>query len=124
MTNPTTAVPSKAYKILPRPAWTAWEATGTFAGAGIDLADGYIHLSTAAQSLPTYQKYFAGGSEALVVAEVDLARVADPVRWEVSRDDQLFPHVYGQIPRAAVARVFDQVDEALFHRLIAEAPSE
>ena len=81
MTHPT-AHPTKAYKILPRPAWAAWEAAGTFAGAGIDLADGYIHLSTAAQSLPTYQKYFAGGSEDLVVAEVDLARVADTVLFE------------------------------------------
>ena len=118
-----TAHPTQAYKILPRAAWAAWEAAGTFAGASIDLTDGYIHLSTAAQALPTYQKYFAGGGGAkpLVVAEVDLARVADPVRWEASRDGQLFPHVYGRIPRAAVVRVFENVDEALFHQLIAEA---
>lgn len=121
MTTPP-APPTKAFKILPQPAWAAWEAAGTFAGAAIDLTDGYIHLSTAAQALPTYQKYFAGrATDPLVVAEVDLARVADPVRWEPSRDGALFPHVYGQIPRAAVARVFDRVDEALFHQLIAEA---
>lgn len=117
----TTAHPTKVYKILAQPAWAAWEAAGTFAGASIDLTDGYIHLSTAEQSLPTYQKFFAGQSaDPLVVAEVDLARVADPVRWEASRDGALFPHVYGQIPRAAVARVFDRVDEALFQKLLAE----
>lgn len=111
--------PTKAFKILGTPEWQAWQETGSFRGASIDLTDGYIHLSTAAQSKETFEKYFTGQT-GLVVAEVDLAQVADPVRWEASRGGALFPHVYGSIPRTAVSRVFEDVSGALFDKLLAE----
>ena len=37
------------YKISPRSDWEAAVAAGSFAGAPVDLADGFIHFSTAAQ---------------------------------------------------------------------------
>ncbi|KAK8062721.1 hypothetical protein PG997_014818 [Apiospora hydei] len=64
--------PTKAFKILSAVEWQAWHESGTFRGASIDLTDGYIHLSTAAQSKETFEKYFAGQT-GLVVAEVDLS---------------------------------------------------
>ncbi|KAK8118107.1 uncharacterized protein PG998_006388 [Apiospora kogelbergensis] len=111
--------PTKVFKILGVAEWQAWQDSGSFRGASIDLTDGYIHLSTAAQSKETFEKYFAGQT-GLVVAEVDLDKVADPVRWEASRGGALFPHVYGGIPRTAVARVFEEVNGELFDRLLAE----
>ncbi|KAK7959340.1 uncharacterized protein PG986_004194 [Apiospora aurea] len=110
---------TKVFKILGVAEWQAWQETGTFRGASIDLTDGYIHLSTAAQSKETFDKYFAGQT-GLVVAEVDLSQVADPVRWEASRGGALFPHVYGGIPRAAVSRLFEEVNGELFAKLLAE----
>lgn len=111
--------PTKVFKILGTPEWQAWQDAGTFRGASIDLTDGYIHLSTAAQSKETFEKYFAGQT-GLVVAEVDLAQVTDSVRWEASRGGALFPHVYGGIPRTAVSRVFQEVNGELFDKLLAE----
>lgn len=91
--------PAVAYKILTAAQWAQWQETGTFTGAPVDLADGYIHLSAAAQVTETADKHFAGQSD-LWVARVDLAALGDLVRWEASRGGALFPHVYGVLPLA------------------------
>ena len=93
--------PRLAYKVLTAGQWADWRAAGTFAGAPVDLADGFIHLSAAEQLAGTLDKHFAG-QHGLVIATVDLAALGDMVRWEVSRGGALFPHVYGQLPLAAV----------------------
>ena len=85
-----------AYKVLTGQQMAALEADGRFAGAPIDLADGYVHLSTAAQLTETVDKHFAGQDD-LHVAAVDLDALGEAVRWETSRGDQLFPHLYGML---------------------------
>ncbi len=91
----------RAYKILSAGEWTDWLAAGTFAGAPVDLADGYIHLSTADQLAGTLEKHFAG-QPGLVIAAIDLATLGDAVRWEPSRGGDMFPHVYSVVPISAV----------------------
>jgi uncharacterized protein (DUF952 family) len=66
---------------------------GVFRGAPVDLADGYIHFSTAEQAPETAAKHFAG-REGLVLAAVDSDSVDDALRWEPSRGGALFPHLY------------------------------
>lgn len=90
-----------AFKILTADQWAAFERDGIFTGAPVDLADGYIHLSTAGQLEETLAKHFAGQTN-LVVAEIDLDALGETVRWEVSRGNQLFPHIYGVLPMRAV----------------------
>lgn len=89
------------FKILTAAQWATFEAGGVFYGAPVDLADGYIHLSSAEQLEETLAKHFAGQCD-LVIAEVDLAMLGDAVRWEPSRGGALFPHLYGPLPMAAV----------------------
>jgi uncharacterized protein (DUF952 family) len=93
--------PATAYKILTADQWAQFQADGIFHGAPVDLADGYIHLSAADQLAGTLDKHFSGAS-GLVIAEVDLGSLGDMVKWEVSRGDALFPHIYGPLPMAAV----------------------
>jgi uncharacterized protein (DUF952 family) len=93
--------PATAFKILTPPEWGQFRSSGVFHGAPVDLADGYIHLSSADQVQGTLEKHFAGQS-GLVIAEVDLAVLGDLVKWEVSRGGALFPHVYGVLPMSAV----------------------
>ena len=50
------------YKIVPETLWREAEAAGVFAGAGVDLADGFIHFSTRAQVEETAARYFAGAT--------------------------------------------------------------
>ncbi len=93
--------PLTAYKILTQDQMDTFEHERVFLGAPIDLADGYIHLSTAEQAQETLEKHFAGQS-GLWLAAVDLAVLGDTVRWEPSRGGQLFPHIYGPLPLDAV----------------------
>ncbi|MEH3037229.1 MAG: DUF952 domain-containing protein [Sphingomonas adhaesiva] len=86
--------PLTAYKVLTAEQMAALERDGAFAGAPVDVADGYIHLSTAAQLTETVDRHFAGQDDLHVVA-VDLAAQGDAVKWEESRGSQLFPHLYG-----------------------------
>lgn len=90
-----------AYKVLTADQMAMLERDASFEGAPIDLADGYIHLSTAAQLTETVDKHFAGQRD-LWVAAVDLAALGAAVKWEPSRGGQLFPHIYGPLPMSAV----------------------
>ena len=81
--------------------WAQFQTDSMFMGAPVDLADGYIHLSAADQLQGTLDKHFAGQS-GLVIAEVDLAMLGETVKWELSRDGALFPHIYGPLPMSAV----------------------
>jgi len=89
--------PNIAYKVLTADQMTALETDGVFAGAPIDLSDGYIHLSTADQVGETIDKHFAGQS-GLWLAAVDLETLGEAVKWEASRGGALFPHIYGPLP--------------------------
>jgi uncharacterized protein (DUF952 family) len=89
------------YKIVATEAWSAAEREGVFNGAAVDLADGYIHLSTAEQAPETAAKWFAGRVDLTLVA-VDAEALGAALRWEPSRGGALFPHLYGPLPMSAV----------------------
>jgi uncharacterized protein (DUF952 family) len=81
------------YKIAPKSLWDEAVAKGEFTGAPVDLADGYIHFSTADQARETAAKHFAGQSD-LVLAVIDADKLGDKLKWEPSRGGALFPHLY------------------------------
>lgn len=93
-----------AFKILTAQQWTDFERDQIFQGSQMDMADGYIHLSTAEQLPETLEKHYAGQSD-VIIAEVDLSGFGADLRWEASRGGQLFPHLYGRLPMAAIVRV-------------------
>ena len=90
-----------AFKILTHQQWADFERERVFRGAPVDIADGYIHLSTAEQLEDTLAKHFAGQTE-LMIAEVDLICLGDAIRWEEARGGELFPHLYAELPITAV----------------------
>lgn len=89
------------FKIFRRSEWNAFRAAGATAGAPVDLADGFIHLSTAAQVTETAARHFATESDLVLVA-VDGERLGADLRWEPSRGGQLFPHLYRALTIADV----------------------
>lgn len=90
------------YKIVPAPLWREAEIAGVFRGAPVDLADGFIHFSAAAQVAETASKHFAGQRDLLLV-RVDSERLGENLKWEVSRGGALFPHLYGELSLSDVA---------------------
>ena len=89
------------YKILPLALWREAQASGHFTGAPVDVADGFIHFSTAGQMRETAARHFAG-QQGLVLLAVDAAQLGTALKWEVSRGGALFPHLYGDLPVAAI----------------------
>ncbi|GAB4357496.1 MAG: DUF952 domain-containing protein [Oricola sp.] len=94
------------YKIATAAQWAEAEETGVFAGAPVDLADGYIHFSTAAQVRETAARHFAG-QDGLKLVAVDAAKLGDALKYEVSRGGDLFPHLYAPLPLSAALWVKD-----------------
>ncbi|SFD23511.1 DUF952 domain-containing protein [Tropicimonas isoalkanivorans] len=81
------------FKIFRRPEWEAFRAEGQTPGAPVDLADGFIHLSTAGQVAETAEKHFGTESDLVLVA-LDVDKLGPALKWEASRGGALFPHLY------------------------------
>ena len=89
------------YKICRAAEWREAEQRGVYRGSADDQRDGFIHFSTAEQTPGTHQKYFANQAGLLLIA-VDAAALGTALKWEASRGGALFPHLYGDLPLAAV----------------------
>lgn len=100
------AMTTTIYKITPAALWAEAEVAGAFTGAPVDVADGYIHFSTAAQAMETAAKHFAG-QDGLKLVAVDTAALGPALKWEPSRGGALFPHLYAPLPLSAVRWVKD-----------------
>ena len=96
----------RIYKILSRAEWDAAREMGRFKGSAVDLADGFIHFSTAAQALETARRHFSGQT-GLVVVEFEADDLGDALVWEPSRGGDLFPHLYGVLPATMALSVRD-----------------
>jgi uncharacterized protein (DUF952 family) len=94
--------PEVIYKVVSSAAFAAARDAGTFTGASIDLQDGFIHLSTAAQLPETLSLHFRGQSDLMLFA-LRTKDVGGMLLWETSRGGKLFPHVYGTFPMSIVA---------------------
>jgi uncharacterized protein (DUF952 family) len=87
--------PTVVYKVLTADDLAALKS-GVFKGAAADLADGFIHFSTASQLAGTIDRHFRDQSN-LVIAAIDLSVFDTAIRWEPSRGGELFPHLYGSL---------------------------
>lgn len=83
------------YKIFRANEWADLQELKETAGAPIDVADGYIHFSTADTVAATAEKYFAG-VDGLILCGLE-ADELDPLKWEPAREGVLFPHLYRKI---------------------------
>lgn len=103
--DPTAAAPHHGpmliYKILRAPEWADLQAQGETAGAPIDVADGFVHFSTAAQARETAAKHFAG-IDGLLLAALDADALGEALKWEVSRGGDKFPHLYAPLRLADI----------------------
>ena len=92
------------YKICTQALWEETQRTGVFPGMPIDIADGYVHFSTAEQQAETARKYFAGQT-GLVLLTVDAEALGAALRFEPSSSRTRpgdFPHLYGPLPLSAI----------------------
>ena len=92
---------SLIYHMCWRAEWQAAEQAGVYRGSSQDLADGFIHFSTAAEIEGSAAKHRAGQDDLVLIA-VDPAALGPALRWEPARGGALFPHLYGALPLDSV----------------------
>ena len=95
---------NRIYKISPRPEWDAAVEAGTFTGAPVDIADGFIHFSTADQVAETAAKHFHEQAD-LVLITIDATALGAYLKWEPSRGGALFPHLFAPLDVAHTCNV-------------------
>ena len=120
-------VMTTVYKIISQTEWAKACEIGEFSGAEIDLADGYIHFSTAEQVRETARKHFAKRSD-LMLLSVDSDHFCDAIKWEPSRGGDLFPHLYGILAVEDVSKVdslpLDELGTHLFPNHVSGRPHD
>ena len=89
------------YKIFRADEYAAFLSDGRTEGAPIDVADGYVHFSTAEQAAETAAKHFAG-EDGLMLLCLNSDALGEDLRWEPSRGGALFPHLYRELRAADV----------------------
>jgi uncharacterized protein (DUF952 family) len=94
------------YKICSASAWREAERQGVYRGSADDLRDGFIHFSTASQLAETARRHFFRQTGLFLIA-VDADALGDALRWELSRGDEPFPHLYGDLDLGAVIAIMD-----------------
>ena len=94
----------RIYKICPASAWREAERQGVYRGSADDARDGFIHFSLPSQVAETARKHYAGQTGLFLIA-VDAEALGDALRWERSRNDELFPHLYGELDLGAVTGI-------------------
>ena len=83
------------YKIFLEDDYKSLKRYGVSMGSKVDQKDGFIHLSTSNQLKKTLQIHFANVS-AVNLLKLKI-RSVKKLKWESSRNNELFPHLYGKI---------------------------
>ena len=100
--------------ITSRTAWINATRLGQYSAPSLE-SEGFIHCSTAAQTVPVAHKFYKGQT-GLVLLVIDPARLASDLKWEPPSDgapppgvpaSDAFPHIYGPINLEAVIQVVD-----------------
>ena len=95
----------RIYHICRETEWNDILPDGPYLGSSQDMADGFIHFSTASQLAASAAKHRAG-QIGLVLICVSTEQIDPILRWEASRGGALFPHLYGPLPLACVLSVW------------------
>ena len=93
----------KVFKVCEEDDWESTKNEDFFLGSKTDRRDGFIHFSTSEQLEKTLEKHFKSKSP-LYLLEVKTENVE--LVWEISRNNQLFPHLYSPLPLNMVSQVY------------------
>lgn len=95
--------PVPVYKVFRMGEWRHFAHSGRFGGSADDARDGFIHLSSGGQVGGVLRRHFADET-AVVIAEFRFSEGDADLKWESSTGGDLYPHYYGELSGAQVAR--------------------
>jgi uncharacterized protein (DUF952 family) len=88
---------ARVFKVAKRDAWSEACRIGKFFGSSDDVRDGFIHLSEMHQLSGTLARRFKGETD-LVLITFESSELGEALKWEASRNGELFPHLYAPLP--------------------------
>ena len=112
---------NKVFKICEKVEWERIKTDDFFEGSKMDKSDGFIHFSTSVQLKETLEKHYTSKSQ-LYLLEVNTTDL--DIVWEVSRSNELFPHLYKPLPLGAVVRVYKIFMDSKGNHIIPEQVSD
>jgi uncharacterized protein (DUF952 family) len=93
--------PSTILHITTDAGWATAQEAGELVTPSL-AQEGFIHCSTHSQVEATANRIFRGSGD-LLLLELEVARIAPPLRWERASDvGEDFPHIYGPLNLDAV----------------------
>lgn len=87
---------SFVYRVMLNNEWDEFKKKKKFFGNKLDIHSGFIHLSTKSQIKNTIEKYYKN-EDSIIIFKINVKDIAKNLKWEISRNNQLFPHLYGFI---------------------------
>ena len=87
---------SFVYRVMLNNEWDEFKKKKKFFGNKLDIQSGFIHLSTKSQIKNTIEKYYKN-EDSVIIFKINVKDIAKNLKWEISRNNQLFPHLYGFI---------------------------
>ena len=91
------------YHLTYKRSWEAAKPTGEYAAPSL-AEEGFIHCSKDITQLLKVSARLYPGDENLLVLDVDLDKLASPIKEEPSRSGEIYPHIYGMLNANAVVR--------------------
>ncbi|MDC3172609.1 DUF952 domain-containing protein [Alphaproteobacteria bacterium] len=97
---------SFVYKICSKNEWNKAIIEKLYTGSEVDNRDGFIHLSTKKQLKETATKHFKGQENLLIIC-FRVIKIKDKLKWEISRNEELFPHYYGNLETNKAEEIYN-----------------
>ena len=93
------------YKILTINEWEDFKNFFFFYGTELDKSSKFIHLSSLSQLSETISLYFLEYNK-VVILELETISIKEGLKWELSRNNEFFPHYHGTLDIKLICRKF------------------
>ena len=94
------------YRVFRKEELEEFRKSKLFRGNKLDINSGFIHLCTEQQIKETIDKYFK--TEQTYIVKFKISDLEDALRWEKSRNDDIFPHYYGTLESRLIIHITNQ----------------
>ena len=99
------------YRIFTKEELEEFRKSKLFLGNELDFNSGFIHLCTEQQIKETINKYFK--TEQTYIVKFKISDLEDSLRWEKSRNDDIFPHYYGILESRLIIQITNKYNNEL-----------
>ena len=99
------------YRVFGKKELEEFKIKKLFRGNELDINSGFIHLSTDQQIKETINKYFK--KEEVFIVQFKVSDLEDSLRWEKSRNEEMFPHFYGTLRSSLIIKITSKANNEL-----------